>query len=213
MVEIIQSILKRLLLDGDISEEEALSDMAEFVESGEEMLSIVRFAEENRVPKRKIIILLKKMRVSEHDIIVAYTNYYKVTGLYEVTFHQRPLGFCCIIGNKGKDAIVTRIVDDNASDLIKPGSKLYEINGKRIDGMKYKKILKLVASQPTPFYIVCHKEDPMSHKVLFAHQCKRITHWWWIETGMNHGPFHLEEEWMVDTMEAFMETILGLQGR
>ena len=77
--------------------------------------------------------------------------------------------------------------------------------------MKHTKQLKLLARQPTPFYVVFHERDPMAHKALLAHQCRRITHWWWIETAMNHGPFNSEEQWMVKTMVTFMKSVLGLE--
>ena len=103
----------------------------------------------------KIIKFLKKKGVSENKIIEAYSSYYKDEGLYEIIFKQRPLGFSVIMDTRGKNAIVSSVQDETNGKLgVKIASRVYEINGKRVDDMKHKVILKLMAQQPTPFYVV-----------------------------------------------------------
>ena len=56
---------------------------------------------------------------------------------------------------RGKNAIVSSIQDETNEKLgMKVASRVYEINGKRVDDLKHKDILKLMAQQPTPFYVV-----------------------------------------------------------
>ena len=130
-------------------------DVVKRLESGGRILSLIKKAETKRVAKRKIITFLKKKGVSESKIIEAYSNYYKEEGLYEITFNQRPLGFSVIMDTRGKNAIVSSIQDDTNGKLgMKVESRIYEINGKRVDDLKHKDILKLMAQQPTPFYVV-----------------------------------------------------------
>ena len=130
-------------------------DVVKRLESGGRILSLIKKAETKRVAKRKIITFLKKKGVSESKIIEAYSNYYKEEGLYEITFNQRPLGFSVIMDTRGKNAIVSSIQDDTNGKLgMKVASRIYEINGKRVDDLKHKDILKLMAQQPTPFYVV-----------------------------------------------------------
>ena len=130
-------------------------DVVKRLESGGRILSLIKKAETKRVAKRKIITFLKKKGVSETKIIEAYSNYYKEEGLYEITFNQRPLGFSVIMDTRGKNAIVSSIQDDTNEKLgMKVASRIYEINGKRVDDLKHKDILKLMAQQPTPFYVV-----------------------------------------------------------
>lgn len=138
-------------------------DVVKRLESGGRILSLIKKAETKRVAKRKIITFLKKKGVSESKIIEAYSNYYKEEGLYEITFNQRPLGFSVIMDTRGKNAIVSSIQDDTNGKLgMKVASRIYEINGKRVDDLKHKDILKLMAQQPTPFYVV-FKEVNIAH--------------------------------------------------
>ena len=125
------------------------------LESGGRILSLIKKAETKRVAKRKIITFLKKKGVSETKIIEAYSQYYKDEGLYELTFNQRPLGFSVIMDTRGKNAIVSSIQDDQNQNLgMKVASRVYEINGKRVDDLKHREILKLMSSQQCPFYVV-----------------------------------------------------------
>ena len=125
------------------------------LESGGRILSLIRKAETKKVAKRKIITFLKKKGVSESKIIEAYSKHYQQEGLYEITFNERPLGFSVIMDTRGKNAIVSSIQDDTNEQLgMKLASRVYEINGKRVDDQKHKDILKLMAQQPTPFYVV-----------------------------------------------------------
>jgi len=122
--------------------------------------------ETKRVAKRKIITFLKKKGVSESKIIEAYSAYYKEEGLYEITFNQRPLGFSVIMDTRGKNAIVSSVQDDTNQKLgMKVASRVYEINGKRVDDLKHKDILKLMAQQPTPFYVVFKESRKKSSKL------------------------------------------------
>lgn len=130
-------------------------DVVKKLESGGRILSLIRKAETKRVAKRKIIQFLKKKGVSESKIIEAYSNYYHQEGLYEITFNQRPLGFSVIMDTRGKNAIVSSVQDENNDKLgMKVASRIYEINGKRVDDLKHKDILKLMAAAPCPFYVV-----------------------------------------------------------
>jgi len=105
--------------------------------------------------KKKIIHFLKRKGVSEQKIIEAYQEYYKQERLYEITFNERPLGFSVIMDTRGKNAIVSSIQDENNLKLgMKVASRMYEVNGKRVDDLKHKDILKTISSQSTPFYVV-----------------------------------------------------------
>jgi len=98
---------------------------------------------------------LKRKGVSEHKIIEAYQEYYKEEGLYEITFNERPLGFSVIMDTRGKNAIVSSIQDPNNEKLgMKIASRMYEVNGKRVDDIKHKDILKMIGTAEVPFYIV-----------------------------------------------------------
>jgi len=141
-------------------------DVVKRLESGGRILSLIKKAETKRVAKRKIITFLKKKGVSESKIIEAYSSYYKEEGLYEITFNQRPLGFSVIMDTRGKNAIVSSIQDETNGQLgMKIASRVYEINGKRVDDMKHKEILKLMAQQPTPFYVVFKESRKKNSKV------------------------------------------------
>lgn len=141
-------------------------DVVKRLESGGRILSLIKKAETKRVAKRKIITFLKKKGVSEAKIIEAYSSYYKEEGLYEITFNQRPLGFSVIMDTRGKNAIVSSIQDETNEQLgMKIASRVYEINGKRVDDMKHKDILKLMAQQPAPFYVVFKESRKKNGKV------------------------------------------------
>eukprot|EP01084_Bolivina_argentea_P299902 517002_1 len=130
-------------------------DVVKRLESGGRILSLIKKAETKRVAKRKIITFLKKKGVSETKIIEAYSAYYKEEGLYEITFNQRPLGFSVIMDTRGKNAIVSSVQEDTNAKLgMKIASRVYEINGKRVDDIKHKEILKLMSTQQCPFYVV-----------------------------------------------------------
>lgn len=147
-------------------------DVVKRLESGGRILSLIKKAETKRVAKRKIITFLKKKGVSESKIIEAYSNYYKEEGLYEITFNQRPLGFSVIMDTRGKNAIVSSIQDDTNGKLgMKVASRIYEINGKRVDDLKHKDILKLMAQQPTPFYVVFKEVNIAYCLLLIAYPC------------------------------------------
>eukprot|EP00486_Rosalina_sp_Unknown_P000938 CAMPEP_0201568432 /NCGR_PEP_ID=MMETSP0190_2-20130828/9505_1 /ASSEMBLY_ACC=CAM_ASM_000263 /TAXON_ID=37353 /ORGANISM="Rosalina sp." /LENGTH=600 /DNA_ID=CAMNT_0047989545 /DNA_START=112 /DNA_END=1911 /DNA_ORIENTATION=+ len=165
-------------------------DVVKRLESGGRILSLIKKAETKRVAKRKIITFLKKKGVSESKIIEAYSAYYKEEGLYEITFNQRPLGFSVIMDTRGKNAIVSSIQDDTNEKLgMKVASRIYEINGKRVDDIKHKDILKLMAQQPTPFYVV-FKESRKKSSKLDKHKQK-------IEQGLqwqDENGFKEEEE-------------------
>jgi len=136
------------------------------LESGGRILSLIKKAETKRVAKRKIITFLKKKGVSESKIIEAYSAYYKEEGLYEITFNQRPLGFSVIMDTRGKNAIVSSVQDDTNGQLgMKIASRVYEINGKRVDDVKHKEILQLMAQQPTPFYVVFKESGKKNSKI------------------------------------------------
>jgi len=142
------------------------------LESGGRILSLIRKAETKKVAKRKIITFLKKKGVSESKIIEAYSKHYAQEGLYEITFNERPLGFSVIMDTRGKNAIVSSIQDDANGQLgMKLASRIYEINGKRVDDQKHKDILKLMAQQPTPFYVV-FKESTKKSSRLERHKKK-----------------------------------------
>jgi len=141
-------------------------DVVKRLESGGRILSLIKKAETKRVAKRKIITFLKKKGVSESKIIEAYSQYYKEEGLYEITFNQRPLGFSVIMDTRGKNAIVSSVQDETNGKLgMKIASRVYEINGKRVDDMKHKEILKLMAQQPTPFYVVFKESRKKNSKL------------------------------------------------
>eukprot|EP00484_Ammonia_sp_Unknown_P020755 CAMPEP_0197024632 /NCGR_PEP_ID=MMETSP1384-20130603/5142_1 /TAXON_ID=29189 /ORGANISM="Ammonia sp." /LENGTH=746 /DNA_ID=CAMNT_0042453047 /DNA_START=51 /DNA_END=2291 /DNA_ORIENTATION=- len=140
-------------------------DVVKRLESGGRILSLIKKAETKRVAKRKIITFLKKKGVSESKIIEAYSHYYKEEGLYEITFNQRPLGFSVIMDTRGKNAIVSSVQDETNEKLgMKVASRIYEINGKRVDDLKHKEILKLMAQQATPFYVVFKESKKKSSK-------------------------------------------------
>ena len=132
--------------------------VAKKMESEGRILSMIKKAESKHLSKNKIIAFLKDKQISESKIIEAYSEYYQQEGLYEISFLQRPLGFSVIMDPQGKNAIVSSIQDKVKIRLgMKLASKLHEVNGKRVDGMKHKDILKLVAQQLTPFHIVFKK--------------------------------------------------------
>eukprot|EP00490_Sorites_sp_Unknown_P026063 CAMPEP_0114671340 /NCGR_PEP_ID=MMETSP0191-20121206/41002_1 /TAXON_ID=126664 /ORGANISM="Sorites sp." /LENGTH=335 /DNA_ID=CAMNT_0001930969 /DNA_START=460 /DNA_END=1468 /DNA_ORIENTATION=+ len=67
---------------------------------------------------------------------------------------------------RGKNAIVSSIQDGNNKRLgMKVASRMYEVNGKRVDGLKHRDILKTISSQSTPFYVV-FREARKNHKAL-----------------------------------------------
>eukprot|EP01084_Bolivina_argentea_P281197 481080_1 len=141
-------------------------DVVKRLESGGRILSLIKKAETKRVAKRKIITFLKKKGVSESKIIEAYSAYYQEEGLYEITFNQRPLGFSVIMDTRGKNAIVSSIQDSTNDNLgMKVASRIYEINGKRVDDLKHKEILKLMAQQPCPFYVVFKESRKKNSKL------------------------------------------------
>ena len=90
----------------------------------------------------------------------------QIQKLYEITFNERPLGFSVIMDTRGKNAIVSSIQDGNNKRLgMKVASRMYEVNGKRVDGLKHRDILKTISSQSTPFYVV-FREARKNHKAL-----------------------------------------------
>jgi len=147
-------------------------DVVKRLESGNRIVSLIKKAEQKRVSKRKIISFLKKKGVHEHKIIEAYSVFYKDEGFYEITFNQRPLGFSVIMDTRGKNAIVSSVQDESNEKLgMKVASRVYEINGKRVDDLKHKEILKILASQATPFYVV-FKESLKKSSKFEKHQQK-----------------------------------------
>lgn len=165
------------------------TDVVKKLESGGRILSLIRKAETKRVAKRKIIGFLKKKGVSEHKIIEAYQEYYSEEGLYEITFHERPLGFSVIMDTRGKNAIVSSVQDDNNKSLgMKVASRMYEVNGKRVDDLKHKEILKLISACECPFYVV-FRETRRKNKRLAKLQ-KKMESSTWVEVSRTPHTTH-----------------------
>eukprot|EP01084_Bolivina_argentea_P249280 417229_1 len=121
----------------------------------EKIISLIKNAEKQNFDKHKIIAFFKHKGISENAITEAYSDYYKETGLYEITFNERPLGFSVTMDKRGNNAIVSRILNENNKQLgMKVASEIYAVNGKRIYGQKHQHILPLLAQTPTPFMIV-----------------------------------------------------------
>ena len=131
------------------------------LQSPKAVLSLIRKAETKRVSKTQITAFLKKKGIPQSLIDEAYTRHYQDNGLYEIEFKQRPLGFCVIKGNDGKNAIISTIEDStNTLKGMRIASRIYEINGKRVDNTYYKEILKVISQQQTPFYVI-FKQVPL----------------------------------------------------
>ncbi len=125
------------------------------LESGNKIIKLIAKAETKRVPKEKIIKFLKSKGLSDRKIIDSYFTYMKSNGLYEIQFNSRPLGFCVVKGNNGKNAIISTIEhDENLQKGMKIASYIYGINGIRVDNINYNKILSQISQQKTPFNIV-----------------------------------------------------------
>jgi len=97
--------------------------------------------------------------------------------LYEITFIARPLGFSVIMDTRGKNAIVSSIQDPNNTKTgMKMASRMYEVNGKRVDNLNHKEILDILTSCECPFYIV-FKEATKHDKKLQKLQRAQETVW------------------------------------
>jgi hypothetical protein len=136
------------------------------LDSTERIFSLIAKAESKRVAKKKIIHFLKRKGVSEPKIIEAYQQFYEKEKLYEITFTERPLGFSVIMDTRGNNAIVSSIQTDQNDELgLKIASRMYEVNGKRVDGLKHKQILSIIASCECPFFIVFKESAKRSVKL------------------------------------------------
>merc|ERR1719461_2805005 len=74
---------------------------------------------------------------------------------------------------KGRNAIVSSIKQTTTTtNDIKLNSLLYEVNGKRVDGRKHEKILKILTAQQCPFYVVLKQQEQANiamPKILHEH--------------------------------------------
>ena len=78
-------------------------------------------------------------------------------------FLKNPLSLFDI---RGKTAIVSSVQGEQSSKLgTKVASRVYEINGKRVDNLKHKETLKLMAQQPTPFFVVFKESRKKNNKI------------------------------------------------
>ena len=119
---------------------------------------LIEKATRRKVPKRKIITFLKKKGISEESIIKAYTEFYVLKGLYEITFSKESvvrckgtLGFSMM--DMSGHTIVSSIQDlENIKLLL--GSKIYEINGNLACDKQHEVIREMISQQIVPFYIV-----------------------------------------------------------
>ena len=129
------------------------------MESRENILTIIRKAEEKRIGKTEIITFLKKKGAEIDKICDAYLIFYEEKGLYEITFNDKPLGFSIRQqDNKGINAIVSSISNNvNKTVGLKIGHKIYEINGQRVDNTNFNLILKCIKETSLPCYIVFKK--------------------------------------------------------
>ena len=135
--------------------DEEKKDCARRLESEGRVKNMLMKAEEKGVSKAKIITFMKKKGISEAAIIEAYREYYEGNNMYECSFNQRPIGFSVIKDNDGKNAIISSVQDDsNRTGPLKVGSRIQEVHHKRVVNMQHKEILKIIARQPTPFYVV-----------------------------------------------------------
>ena len=119
--------------------------------------ALIQGAESKRISKRKTIAFMRKKGVGADKMVSAYLQYYHENGLLEITFNKRPLGFSVIMDCDNKNAFVSNIQNEELENEglgLKIGSKFHEINGKRVDGLRHKDILKLINNQTIPFYIV-----------------------------------------------------------
>ena len=67
---------------------------------------------------------------------------------------------------RGKNAIVSAIHDENNKKLgMKVASRIHEVNGKRVDGLRHHDILTIISKQSVPFYIV-FKESRKNQQIL-----------------------------------------------
>eukprot|EP01084_Bolivina_argentea_P296814 511244_1 len=143
------------------SQQEFTSEELRKLHSGNRILKLIEKAELKNVSKQSIISFLKNKGITETKIVEIYLQYYQQNGLYEITFHQRPLGFCVIKGNNNKNATISTIEhDENIAKGMQIGSYIYEINGKRVYNTNYKQILNEISQQKTPFNVI-FKQNPM----------------------------------------------------
>ena len=75
---------------------------------------------------------------------------------YEITFEGRPLGFGVDhdVDTQGNGVVVTSIQDDTLRQLgLTVGSRVYEVNGERVEGRKWEDIVQLLKQQTTPLTV------------------------------------------------------------
>ena len=119
------------------------------------MVSLIHKAENKHISKDKIKTFLQHKGASNTIIDTAYSSYYQQNGLYEITFYQRPLGFCVIPGQRNKNAIISTIEDESIkSKGLSIASRIYQINGDYVEDIQYKQILKQMSQQKTPFSVI-----------------------------------------------------------
>jgi len=160
-----QSTVNDTITDTNTSSTEIV-DIAKKLESGGRIISLIRKAESKHVAKQKTLQFLIKKGISESKVLEAYTEYYKQERLYEITFTERPLGFSVIMDTRGKNAIVSSVQNESNEKMgLKVASRIYNVNGKCVEGMKYKDILKLISNQQLPFFVVFRQSKKKSKKL------------------------------------------------
>ena len=195
--------------------------------------SLIQKAEMKRYSKRKIRHWLKTTGADEDDITKAYCEYYKENGLYECIFKQRPIDFSLIMDMDGGNAIVSAIQDNrNRKVPLKIGSIIYDIHGRRVDDTKYEDTLKLLAQQPTPFYVVSRRcviicihtiwllaknsnvqnekaaERVKNHRLVKGYRIVSIK--WWIESFIDdHIVLSMDIEWILEIIGPILMKITG----
>ena len=74
--------------------------------------------------------------------------------VYKITFNERPLGIRVEEDSQRNNGIVTSIQDDTLRQLgLTVGSRVYEVNGERVEGRKWEDIVQLLKQQTTPLTV------------------------------------------------------------
>lgn len=133
------------------------------------LLSLVRHAETKRLSQLQTFALFRKEGASESQVNAAYSLYYKEEGMYKIRFEEFPLGengFSVAADADGKNAIVTSIQNQKfLSQGMKMFSRIYAIDGKRVDGMELTEILHILSTHQSGVaklnFIVFKESRPM----------------------------------------------------
>eukprot|EP01084_Bolivina_argentea_P168283 291879_1 len=137
-------------------------------------MEYIEMCDSEGIPKASIMENLRDRGISKQQIDEAYHAYCIKQNLYAITFNERPLGLTILIDHIRNRLIIAGKIENETNSKLKIGSRLYEIQGQRVDNMEVTQVKTLIEDKYCPFYVI-FQEAKISETKLSA-ICQLICH-------------------------------------